>query len=274
MQVLELNGTAVAAKASVKRVLDVQRLASPAGLYTLTPLSQASLHYRAAGYDQLLIGPPGKEVVLFAGGYVYVPPNCGVSIRCPGEVVRWRVLFDHDFAVTELALTLPAEFQNARHDAALDCYFKLLSHHLQDAQALISDHAEVLEKLMIFQVSRIFGRPGLNTDEGNELAQIMRLGQFVEQKLAYALGVEDMAMHLEVSKFRLLRLLRKALDTSPQQFLIDRRMARAKQLLLETELSLTDIAMRTGFSSQSHFTTSFGNLNGLSPGAFRQTNRQ
>lgn len=57
---------------------------------------------------------------------------------------------------------------------------------------------------------------------------------------------------------------------SPHKYLIGRRIDRACQLLRDTRLSLTEIAMRTGFSTPSHFSTAFRTRMGVSPRDYRR----
>jgi AraC family transcriptional regulator len=52
-------------------------------------------------------------------------------------------------------------------------------------------------------------------------------------------------------------------------YIAERRIERAKKMLEETELPISEIALRSGFSSQSHFTTAFRRLAGATPKAFR-----
>lgn len=61
-----------------------------------------------------------------------------------------------------------------------------------------------------------------------------------------------------------------AFAASPHQYLIDRRIARARCLLRDTRLSLTEIAMRTGFSTPSHFSATFRTRIGVSPRDYRR----
>ena len=56
----------------------------------------------------------------------------------------------------------------------------------------------------------------------------------------------------------------------PHQYVIARRVERARQLLQAgTNLSLAEVALRAGFSDQSHFCRHFKRLVGVTPGRFR-----
>ena len=66
------------------------------------------------------------------------------------------------------------------------------------------------------------------------------------------------------------RQFKAATGLPPHQFVILRRVERAKQLLqAETELSLAQVAARAGFSDQSQFSRHFRRLVGVTPGRFR-----
>ena len=80
------------------------------------------------------------------------------------------------------------------------------------------------------------------------------------------------AAHLSVYHFA--RQFRAATGMPPHQYVIARRVERAKQLLqAATELSLADVAAHAGFSDQSQFTHHFKRLVGVTPGQFRSPAR-
>jgi AraC-like DNA-binding protein len=95
------------------------------------------------------------------------------------------------------------------------------------------------------------------------------LRNFVDERLAYDLGVEDLAKQVQMSKCQLLRVMKKHFAQTPQQFVIQRRIERAKALLRGSNASLADIAFQTGFSSQSHLSNTFKQLVGNTPKAYR-----
>ncbi|MGK9286391.1 helix-turn-helix transcriptional regulator [Sinorhizobium meliloti] len=58
---------------------------------------------------------------------------------------------------------------------------------------------------------------------------------------------------------------------TPYQWLLRERINRARTLLLETDASLSEVAISCGFSDQSHFTRVFTNVVGTTPGLWRRT---
>ena len=87
-----------------------------------------------------------------------------------------------------------------------------------------------------------------------------------EGEIALAVVAEEVGM----SYYHFSRAFKQSMGLSPINYITRQRMERAKRLLAETELPIAEIALRAGFSSQSHFTTSFRRLAGVTPSTFRR----
>ncbi|MBS0374426.1 MAG: helix-turn-helix transcriptional regulator [Proteobacteria bacterium] len=93
--------------------------------------------------------------------------------------------------------------------------------------------------------------------------------EFIEAHLGEELTLESISAAPAMSPFRFARAFRKATGQSPRQYVIGRRIERAKSLLSAGELELADIANRVGFATQSHFTTVFRQRCGTTPKRYR-----
>ena len=78
------------------------------------------------------------------------------------------------------------------------------------------------------------------------------------------------AKKVGMSYFHFSRAFKQALGMSPTNYIAERRIEHAKKLMQETSLPISEIALRSGFSSQSHFTTSFRRFSGVTPRSFRR----
>ena len=90
----------------------------------------------------------------------------------------------------------------------------------------------------------------------------------LEQEQAMPLAV--VAEQVGMSRFHFSRAFKQSMGLSPIDYIAHQRIERAKRLLAETELPIAEIALRAGFSGQSHFTTFFRRLVGLTPRSFRK----
>ncbi len=97
-----------------------------------------------------------------------------------------------------------------------------------------------------------------------------RVKDYIEEALDQGLVVEDLAAIAELSPFHFTRMFQLTMGVSPHQYVLSRRVQKAKDLLGDTHNTLSAIAFQCGFSSQSHLTTRFRRATGLTPSKFRQ----
>lgn len=94
------------------------------------------------------------------------------------------------------------------------------------------------------------------------------ISENVEQQQSIALDV--VAQEVGMSRYHFSRVFKESMGLSPINYIVRQRIERAKKLLSETNLPIADIALQAGFSGQSHFTTFFHKLVGVTPRSFRR----
>jgi len=92
---------------------------------------------------------------------------------------------------------------------------------------------------------------------------------YIEAHLAYPITLSDLAGEAALSEFHFARMFRQSMNMAPHQFVMQRRMALAQQLVCYSSRSLSDIAMACGFSSASHFSNRFKQVTGKTPTQLR-----
>jgi AraC family transcriptional regulator len=97
---------------------------------------------------------------------------------------------------------------------------------------------------------------------------IQRISENLEQEQSLSLAA--VAAEVGMSRYHFSRAFKQSMGLSPINYIARQRIERAKQLLVESDLPIADIALRAGFSGQSHFTTFFRRLVGLTPRSFRK----
>jgi transcriptional regulator GlxA family with amidase domain len=102
---------------------------------------------------------------------------------------------------------------------------------------------------------------------------IRRIEELVAKHLEGGVSVAELASSQGYSPSHFCRMFRGSFGVPPHTYLIRRRVAVAQQLLTRTDLALADIALKTGFSDQSHLSRSFRRFAGIAPRAYRALTR-
>ncbi|OBK63343.1 AraC family transcriptional regulator [Mycolicibacterium fortuitum] len=93
--------------------------------------------------------------------------------------------------------------------------------------------------------------------------------EFLEDGMDSEITLEMLAQQAKMSVGGFIKAFRAAFHTTPYQYLLDRRIERAKSLLLTTQQTVAEIASSVGFSTPSHFATAFRHRVGISPSIYR-----
>lgn len=98
---------------------------------------------------------------------------------------------------------------------------------------------------------------------------VERAIRHMKEHLAEPLDLDEIARVAAISKFHLVRVFDELTGITPHYFLACLRVQRAKELLLRSESSITDVCLQVGYSSLGTFSTTFSSLVGISPQEFR-----
>jgi AraC family transcriptional regulator len=113
-------------------------------------------------------------------------------------------------------------------------------------------------------------RPARDPDGTLPRRRLRAVVEYVEDHLDASLTLEELAAVAHVSPYHFARQFRAATGLPPYQFVIARRVERARQILQQDgDLPLARVASRSGFSDQSQFSRHFKRLVGVTPSRFR-----
>jgi AraC family transcriptional regulator len=101
-------------------------------------------------------------------------------------------------------------------------------------------------------------------------ARLRRIKEFVDAKIEDELTLCEMAQAVELSTAHFSRMFRKSTGETPHQFLLRRRLERAKEMLRSADGRVMEVAVACGFKSQQHFAQVFRRVCGASPTEYRQ----
>ncbi|KAF3890925.1 helix-turn-helix domain-containing protein [Tolypothrix bouteillei VB521301] len=94
--------------------------------------------------------------------------------------------------------------------------------------------------------------------------------EYIEQHLGEKISLETIAQHLDISQCHFCHLFKQSMGVSPYQYVLQQRIEKAKHLLKQQKLTITNVALECGFANQTHFTKHFRKLTGTTPKAYRK----
>lgn len=100
----------------------------------------------------------------------------------------------------------------------------------------------------------------------SRLRQVIR---YIDHRLHEDISLMDLATVADLTPDHFGAAFKASVGKTPHRYHIERRIHRAKELLLDVRLTVAQVAHDVGFSSQSHFTASFRKVTGMSPTEFR-----
>src|SRR5216683_3791903 len=104
--------------------------------------------------------------------------------------------------------------------------------------------------------------------------RLCRARRFMDESYDLPLDLAEISKQACLSRYHFLRLFRDTFDTTPHQYLIRRRIDKAKELLRSRRLSVTDICFEVGFQSLGSFSTLFRRCVGDAPINYREREMQ
>ncbi|MFO1143191.1 MAG: AraC family transcriptional regulator [Amaricoccus sp.] len=91
----------------------------------------------------------------------------------------------------------------------------------------------------------------------------------IETRLVGGIGLPELAALCGLRTSQFAHAFRRSTGVAPYRWLVERRVARARDLLGATHAPIADIALASGFADQSHLTRCFARRMGATPGAWR-----
>ena len=143
-------------------------------------------------------------------------------------------------------------------------------HNANQTNQLFVDHAALAITVHLVNTYGISQTRKLGYHGGLASWQERRAKEIVRAKLAGDISLKELASSCGLSPSHFGRAFKQSVGCAPYQWLIKQRVELAKQLILNTNEPLCQIALATGFVNQSHFTRVFSQHTKASPAAWRR----
>jgi len=215
-----------------------------------------------AGRYTLELPETGQRYTVLPNMISYIPPNTQFirKIQEPIDFHQFHIRCEEHPVTAKLRpgiLTIPKE-QVAAIARSLHCVKTAADQ--TDMLRHIAEH--ILAENYLFS---------MKTADLAYSGDIVRVLEYMQTHLAEPVKMEVLAEIAGLSATGLIWKFCRQLNTTPKQYFIGMRMQQAKQLLLESDLTVTEIAEKCGYSDVYYFSNAFRRHTGINPTAFRKS---
>lgn len=110
--------------------------------------------------------------------------------------------------------------------------------------------------------------------DGLSKSKLQQVTEYITEHLHQDVKLIELAAIAQMSPYHFLRLFKQSMGLTPHQYILQRRIEKAKCLLQHSNLSIAEVAANVGFCDQSHFTRYFKRIIGVTPKQLQQARSQ
>lgn len=253
---------------------------SPAGRYAMPETCDFSIVvFQSGGFGATVnLGRGPFNACVAPGLTLVVPPHAATEIDL-GDRARGLILTLDEDRVSAL-LNVPdatAELSAPRLYAAPLCD-PLISTAIQQMWSASGTHNGKTTLFCDSAIAVVFAalarhasanHPKRSIRGGLSTSQLKRVMQVLEARWSENIPLTSLASAANLSPYHFARTFKQSTGLPPQEYHRQLRMSKAKELLAQTPLSITDIALHVGYSSSQAFSRFFRRDTGLTPHEYR-----
>ena len=132
------------------------------------------------------------------------------------------------------------------------------------------ENEALLSELFFLALSNVCHNLQSDAEGSRESRVLNESCRYIQENFHRTITIKELADNVSFSPSYFFKLFKRAANTTPAEYIISVRMSNAKRLLLETELTMAEIAEACGFNDASYFSCCFKKLFGATPSEYRQ----
>jgi AraC family transcriptional regulator len=227
-------------------------------------LNRSPDHEFAYGDDEFVPAP------LEAGQGWVLPSNFGWKARWSQELDFVNVHLSASALAKANDGVVPSFRAQIRIYDPFCIHLAISLHELADLEDTIERmYRDTTMFTLAAHVNRVYGKAVMKPLANKRDPRIQRVIELIELNKGSDISLDDLAKTAAMSPFHFSRSFKRATGLPPHQYLANRRVEHAKELLRSTNLPVAEVAYRVGYSNMSHFILLFRRVTGGTPGQFR-----
>ena len=218
-----------------------------------------------------------REYAFSPGDMTCLAKGTTYSFSTPSPGKHWCIHFTEEEIENSEEITLPNYLPLGANSHFFREQIQLisrLSNHPSSTAAAETLHLEAQHRLKALLLSIHNTATQQHTPSRSNNFLWDELIEWIEAQLNQPLTVAQVAERANVSPTTLTRKFKQAHDTTLSQFLLHRRIDKAKSLLATTSLTIYEVGSHVGIPDPQYFNKQFRKVTGISPSHYREKNQE
>ena len=149
----------------------------------------------------------------------------------------------------------------------------LIGHYMAEKYAILIEYVDNEDDLWSIHEEMLYNYASRENRLHNKSLDTLsrKINAYIDNNFMEDINNDSLALHFNISKEHMMRIYKKETGDTINNYLVAKRINEAKELLLLSDLSMTEIAFRVGFKNSQYFSNSFKKNTGFSPKDYRKS---
>lgn len=232
-------------------------------------------HHREIGYHRLYLLTEGeaaitlydREIKLLPGNVYFIPAFSVLESSIAGKMDKYYIHFQSDSPIFSLYRYFSDKY-SVKSDEISEYLFKTVVENY--ASSSLSSKLRVegaLDLILADFINDI-------SAERQNLSRFVEVLEYIDKNYKRQISVEELASIMNISKVYFGNFFKSTFHVSPKQYILNKRLIESQRLLLDSRMSIKEIAYAVGFENENYFSEYFSSKIGISALKFRKRELQ
>ncbi len=204
-----------------------------------------------------------KKIELVANKVYFIPAFSVLQSEIDGQMDKYYIHFRSNNMLFGLYRYLSGEYQVDANDITQKLFDTVVeNYNLNTEQSKMK-----VQGAMNLLLAEFISQSSINS---HALVKYKSVLEYIEKNYRKDLSVNELASVMNVSPTYFANSFKKAFHISPKQYILNKRLTESQQLLLETDMSVKEIAYLVGFENENYFSEFFAQKTGVSALKYRK----